>query len=192
MRATDSTRTATRWRWCEAGTRDAGRGTRLHALASRVPRAASPLRSAAIGALMLAAGCTQLVFTPSPGWTRLTPGGLRDEGDAQLRAECSRLADRQPTGEASLSLTLNDSAAVTQAVINRGTGDARVDEIFGRLAVRLQFEPVSGSPAAGQTIAATMGYSCAPSGAAITFRLRQPPLPERAPTDTPAARPPGR
>ena len=141
---------------------------------------------------VLAAACTQLVFTPSPGWTRLTPGGLREEGDAQLRAECPRLLARRPTGEARMSLTLNDSGAVTQAVIDRGTGDARIDEMFGRLAVRLQFEPVSGAPTAGQTVAAAMGYSCAAAAAAITFRLLQPPLPLRAPADTAVGPPPGR
>jgi hypothetical protein len=136
--------------------------------------------------------CTQLVYAPSPGWSRLTPGEMRDEGDTLLRAECARLGNRQPTGEASLALTLDSTAAVTQAVVERGTGDARIDEILGRLAVRLQFEPVTGVPAAGRTIRASMGYSCAPTGSAITFHLRQPPAPERLPVDTAAQRPPPR
>jgi hypothetical protein len=192
MPDTGSTRTAMRWRCCESGNWEPGSGNwrRIGTLSSQFPGPSSHRVVASLAVLVTA--CTRLVFTPSPGWSRLTPGGLRDEGDAQLRSECPRLINRRPTGEASLSLTLDTGGAVTQAVINRGTGDARVDDILGRLAVRLEFEPVSGSPSAGQTVSATIGYSCAPSGAAITFHVRQPPTPERVPADTSAGRPPPR
>ena len=185
MPGTASTRTATRWRWCDGASRETGSPRQSRAAASRLPHPASLL-----GSVALLTACSQLVFTPSPGWSRLTPGGLRDEGDAELRAECPRLLNRRPTGEARLSLRLDTSGAVTRVVMERGTGDERMDDILGRLAVRLQFEPARGDRLAAQTIGATMGYSCASTGSAITFHVVQPPAPERPPADT-TRRPPG-
>jgi TonB family protein len=90
------------------------------------------------------------------------------------------------SGAAEIRLTVNRSGEVTTARVERGTGDQRMDELFGTLAAGLQFDPPEGMRGETMSARAEMGYSCSPSVSVLTFRLRQPeggdisPLPEGA------------
>ena len=164
MRAIGSTRTATRWRWCSG---------------------------------LLLAACvtsTKHYYVAPEGQDRLTAGEMRARGDALLEAECPRLIQRAnpATGTARVVLTVNGQGAVTQSRIEKSSGDARADEIFGLLSANLQFEPPQGLSGGTIDVGSTFGYSCSPSAHVLTFDLDQP-KPGRPRVDTIPARlpPPG-
>ncbi|HUF28080.1 MAG TPA: TonB family protein [Gemmatimonadaceae bacterium] len=105
------------------------------------------------------------------GAARLNTFTVRDDGDRLLRPECARLmTERIPaTGVAMLRVHVAESGAVTRAEITRSSGDARVDDIFGRLAARLEFQRAPGST--GNQARLRMGFSCAPDAAVTTMQL---------------------
>jgi TonB family protein len=119
--------------------------------------------------LILAGAClggNQYYTAPTDAY-RLNKFTVRDDSDAALRAECDRLIAEKipPTGEAILKIRVRSTGQVTRAEVTRSSGDKRVDDIFGRLAARLQFDPVASDD--GTTARLRMGYSCGP-GAAVT------------------------
>ncbi len=148
-----------RWRWCD---------TRLATVA-------------------LLAGCVHAAYTPEAGAGRITTAELRQTGDARVRAECPRLmhGSSSATGAAAYTLVIDRSGVVTQARLDRSSGDARMDEIFGQLAARLQFEPPTGMAGPTTRAPVVIGYSCSGATSAITFELREPAGPVRLPAAEP-------
>ena len=157
MRATGSTPTAMRWRSSE------WRGGLLL------------LAHLVLGGL--ATACTPRVttfYTPSEGESRVSTDELRAEGDRVLAIECPRLlgAGQSATAEAAIVVDVDRaSGAVSRARVERGTGDARIDDIFGALAARLQFDPPSEAKQPTVSGRIGVGYSCSPQAAVTTLRL---------------------
>jgi TonB family protein len=102
---------------------------------------------------------------------RLNTYTVRDNSDAALSAECARLIDEKipPTGEATLKIQVGPNGQVTRAQVTRSSGDRRVDDIFGRLAARLKFDPLPSDD--GTTARIRMGYSCGPGTAVTTMSM---------------------
>jgi hypothetical protein len=125
----------------------------------------------------LALACTTrstTYYTPSVGEPRLGTDELRAEGDRLLAIECPRLLGRSQsaTAEARLAIDVDrSSGAVSRARLTRSTGDSRIDDLFGALAARLQFDPPA--DAKGTTVSETIGvgYSCSPQAAVTTLQL---------------------
>jgi hypothetical protein len=113
-------------------------------------------------------------YTPSQGESRLSSDELRAEGDRVLAVECPRLlgGSQSATAEAQIVVEVERATgAVSRARVARSTGDARIDDVFGALAARLQFDPPSEAkhPIVSETIG--VGYSCSPNAAVTTLRL---------------------
>lgn len=157
MRDTGSTRTGTRWPWY----------------------------SLVLGSILLASCVTAVKreFTATPGSGRLTPQELRSRGDAMVRMECPRLlaSDSAATGVAAITIAVDREGSVTRAVVERGTGDDRMDELFGTLAASLDFDSPAGMSAATMDARVEMGYSCSARASAITFRVMPPEGADSAP-----------
>ena len=147
MRGTGSTRTAMRWRW-----------------------------SSALPALLCVAGAcvtsTERFYVPTAGEPRLDQNALRAQSDRFVRAECPRLLGGAPsaTGAATLRLTVAPGGAVREARIERSSGDAQMDGIFGGLAAQLELPPAA-AMSDDWTARVRMGWSCAPGTSAATFEV---------------------
>jgi TonB family protein len=146
MRATDSTRMAMRWWWCDAVL------------------------------LVLIISCAPMVrrwYVPQSGERTLGMDELREAADLALRDECPRLlrGGTSATGEVLVVVDVEPGGAVRRARIERSSGDRAVDDLFGTLATRMRLDRLSttaGESAEGEV---EMGYSCAPNVAIATIRL---------------------
>ena len=154
MRGTASTRTAMRWR-------------------------SSSARAALVGAALigtaLSGACvrsTERFYVPTAGQPRLHQDDVRAQSDRFVRAECPRLLGgaSSATGAATLRLTVAPGGAVREARIERSSGDAQMDGIFGGLAAQLELPPVTPMDD-DWTARVRMGWSCAPGTAAATFEV---------------------
>ena len=163
MRNTGSSRTGMPWRLSEPSI---GTGEPRHQL-SVIRR--QFFRVAIVGGVILAGACARPSYTAPYQSARLNTFTVRDDSEAALRGECERLlTERTPaTGEAMLKLEVAATGAVTEAQITRSSGDARVDDIFGKAAARLQFDPMPDKT----TARIKMGFSCAPGTAVTTMSL---------------------
>ena len=155
MRATDSTRTVTRWSSCEAARRALGAALLLLAAS--------------------AAGCvttTTTTYLPTAGQPRMTTDDARDEIDALLRAECPRLVQGgKPSGEARVSVDVDASGNVSSARLQTSSGDEQMDRIFGGSAARLHFVTSGESSSATTAGRLRMGWSCSGNAAVSTIQL---------------------
>jgi TonB family protein len=142
-----------------------------------------PLTVACALALAACVTTTTTEFSLAPGGQRLTPLQVRDQGDGLVRAECPRLlgAGQSASGAADVRITVDREGSVSRAVVERGSGDQRMDQLFGTLAAALDFEPPEGMTASTMDARVEMGYSCSPTVAVITFRVRPPAGTELAP-----------
>jgi TonB family protein len=151
MKATDSTRSAMRWLSCSL------------VIASTV------------------AGCTSTMryYVPSAGDSRLNTIEMKDQSDAYLRPQCPRLLDggNAATGEARIMLEIDRSGAVRRARVVRSSGDRAIDDIFGALAARLQFDPPTGMTGETGDHPIYVGYSCSPQMAVTTLNTTGNPNP---------------
>ena len=169
MPDTASTPTAMRCWSCElrAGRRTArGAGVRL------------TVRYASTACLVfLALACTKRVttyYTPTEGERRLSTDEMRDEGDRMLAIECPRLlgASESATADGQVAVDVDRATgAVSRARISRSTGDTRIDDIFGALAARLDFDPPAGATSPMVTERIGVGYSCSRQSAVMTLSL---------------------
>jgi hypothetical protein len=122
-----------------------------------------------------AAGCTVSTtkfYVPSSGQPRLSLEQLRTRAGALLPVECPRLLAGRPSafGETDLTIDLNQDGSVLRAHVDRSSGDARIDDIFGALAAQLQLDrPSTTDHAAHQRIG--IGYSCSVTEAEATVQL---------------------
>lgn len=135
---------------------------------------------ARVGALLLGglvAACTTRTttyYTPSVGEPRLSTDDLRAEGDRMLAIECPRLLKGQQSATAEARIVVDvdrASGAVSRARLARSTGDPRVDDLFGALSARLQFDPVTEAKSATVSETIGVGYSCSPQAAVTTLQL---------------------
>ncbi|HEU4566193.1 MAG TPA: TonB family protein [Gemmatimonadaceae bacterium] len=126
-------------------------------------------------------------FAAAPGSARMTPQELRSRGDAMVRVECPRLLarDSAATGAAAITITVDREGSVTRAVVERGTGDDRMDELLGTLAASLDFDAPRGMAGPTMDARVVMGYSCSARASAITFRVMPPEGAESAPLTPP-------
>ena len=149
MQATGSTHMGMRWRWCRR-----------------------------LAALLLLASCTvgpRRAYVPTPALPRLSPDKLREQALALLHIECPRLlgSHRTAFGTTVLWIDLDASGAAALATLERSSGDAKIDDIFGALAAELMVHPTATpTTASGLTRRSlTMGYACAPSTADASVEL---------------------
>ena len=146
MRATGSTRMATRWSWFSA---------------------------AALMVALTLGGCVQSTarfYIATAGDTRLDENELRVEADRMLRIECDRLKGGKTSvsGEGTYVLEVAASGVVERVKLTKSTGDATLDDIFGALSARLSFEPAE--PKAGG-IRMRASYFCEPDKAITTIEM---------------------
>ncbi|MFL5578700.1 MAG: hypothetical protein ACJ79S_22320 [Gemmatimonadaceae bacterium] len=158
MRATGSTRTATRWR------------------SSSAARAACAI-ALGVALLATASACvttTATAFIPTPGQSRLSVDDARDQLDALMRAECPRLLQaNRPTQEGLVAVDIDARGDVARAVVQRSLGDGELDTVFGGTAARLHFQPPTAADLKGEQSVAgkiRMGYSCSASAAVATIQ----------------------
>lgn len=150
MRATDSTHTATPWRWSDA------------------------LVCAALSLLLLSSACvtrSSREYLPSADRERFSVNAAQDELDQLMQIECARLlTDRRPeSGDARISVDVDGSGTVMRSRVTASSGDQRVDDIFGAVAAQMKFEaPADGKPNTGRM---RMGYSCSPTTTTATILL---------------------
>jgi hypothetical protein len=122
-----------------------------------------------------AAGCTVSTtkyYVPAGGQPRLSLEQLRTRAGALLDVECPRLLAGRPSafGETDLTIELNQDGGVQRAHVDRSSGDARIDDIFGALAAQLQLDRLSTTDhTAHRRIG--IGYSCSATEADVTVRL---------------------
>jgi TonB family protein len=116
---------------------------------------------------------------PTPGDSRLNTIEMKDQSDAMLRPQCPRLMDGSTaaTGEARIMLQIDRSGAVQRARVVRSSGDRAMDDIFGALAARLQFDPPTGMSGTTGDHPIYVGYSCSPQMAVTTLNITGNPNP---------------
>jgi outer membrane biosynthesis protein TonB len=154
MPATDSTRTATRWSWCDA--------------------ARSFASALAVATSVACVTTTSTAYLPTPGQPRLSVDDARDEVDALLRTECPRLVQAgKPSQEARVTVDVGPTGDVARARLTTSTGDEQIDKIFGGVAARLHFLPPEPGALKGPTAPGhlRMGYSCSANAAVVTIQL---------------------
>jgi hypothetical protein len=124
---------------------------------------------------LVLAGCvttTTRYYVPTAGEARINQSQLRERLDALLRIECPRLMGSATSalGDAGFALEVSPTGEVMRARLERSSGDARIDDIFGALVAELRFEP----PATAAAVAhgrMTVGYSCSPTTAVSTVEI---------------------
>lgn len=130
----------------------------------------------AAGAALALGACVHSVakyYTPSEGESRMTATDLRDQADQLLSVECQRLlkSDSAANGAAQYLVEVDRGGAVSRAELKRSSGDAKIDDIFGAMAARLQFEPPQNMKKDHDDARVEIGYDCAPNVAVSTFRV---------------------
>jgi hypothetical protein len=147
MRGTGSSRTATRWR---------------------------SFSGVVIAACV--AGCTVSTtkfYVPTRGQSRLSVDQLRTRAGALLTVECPRLLGGRPSafGETDFTMDVDKGGAVLRAHVDRSSGDARIDDIFGALAAQLQVDRPGSSSEYGAHQRIGIGYSCSATEADATVQM---------------------
>lgn len=132
----------------------------------------------ALGVVLAAGACMHSVskyYVPTAGEPRLTATDLRDQADQLLGVECQRLlkGDSIATGVAQYLVEVNRGGEVTRADLRKSSGDAKIDDIFGAMAARLQFQPPANMKGDSDDGRIEIGYSCAPNIAVSTFHIME-------------------
>jgi hypothetical protein len=115
------------------------------------------------------------VYVPVVDAQRIPNRELRERVNDLVSIECPRLLRGRPLayGTADLTLLVDAAGLVRQARLERGSGDAAVDDIVGGLAAQLAFV----RPGAGHTDPRshhlTIAYSCAPSTSFVRVELEE-------------------
>jgi hypothetical protein len=86
---------------------------------------------------------TTRYYTPRAAQARISLEDMRSRADAILAVECPRVVHGKNTVFATTDIMLDvDSTGVVQrSEIERGSGDATLDDVFGSLAAQLQLQP---------------------------------------------------
>jgi hypothetical protein len=151
MRATDSTRTATRWSFYDV------------------------LRVACcVATVVITAGCWSRAtdsYKPTEGQERLSVDEARLKLDEMLRAECPRLRQegRLASGEGEIKVDVDRDGHVQQAWVSRTAGDQKIDDMFAAVAAALEFESPSNMKGDTGTGRVKFGYACGANSAVATL-----------------------
>ena len=97
-------------------------------------------------AISLLSACvlgTTRYYTPSSAQARISLDQMRARADAMLAVECPRVVHGKNSVFAAtdIMVDLDSTGAVQRAEIERGSGDASLDDVFGALAAQLQLQP---------------------------------------------------
>jgi hypothetical protein len=98
---------------------------------------------------------------------------MRARADAMLPVECPRVVHGKNSVFAAtdVMVDVDSTGAVQRAEIERGSGDATLDDIFGALAAQLQLQPPSARrPSAAAVAAAQSDQPTAPLRAPLDRR----------------------
>ena len=136
-------------------------------------RVRSAVRGLALAVPLLLAACvttTTRAYLPDASRDRLSLNEAEDALDQLLGVECPRLtAAKHETDDSRISVSLDASGNVLKSTLTKGTGDGRVDSMFGGVTAQMKFDaPADGKPHTGHM---RVGYSCGPTTAAVTIQL---------------------
>jgi hypothetical protein len=149
-------------------------------------------------AISLLTGCvlgTTRYYTPRAVQARIPLEQMRVRANAMLAVECPRVVHGKNSVFAAtdIGLDVDSSGAVQRAEIERGSGDTRLDDVFGALAAQLQLQPTAARrPTAAAAVAAaqsdqprpaaqpapldrrrlTVSYACSSDAASALLELR--------------------
>jgi hypothetical protein len=86
---------------------------------------------------------TTRFYTPRVSQARIPLEEMRARADAMLAVECPRVVHGKNTVFAAtdIMVDVDSTGAVQRAEIERGSGDAALDDVFGALAAQLQLQP---------------------------------------------------
>ena len=100
-------------------------------------------RMVAISLLTACVLGTTRFYTPRAARARITLEEMRRRADAILPVECPRVVHGKNSVFAATDIVMDvdSTGAVQRAEIERGSGDAVLDDIFGALAAQLQLQP---------------------------------------------------
>jgi hypothetical protein len=86
---------------------------------------------------------TTRYYTPRAARARISLEELRSRADAIVAVECPRVVHGKNTVFATtdIMLDVDSTGAAQRAEIERGSGDAVLDDVFGSLAAQLQLQP---------------------------------------------------
>ena len=151
-----------------------------------------------MGAIPFLTACvlgTTRYYTPAPSQARISEVEMRTRADAILAIECPRVVHGRNTVFAStvMSLDVDSTGAVQRVELERGSGDAALDDVFGALASQLQLRapppeqrrpsPVAPTaadaqqnqprpaPAPLERRTLTVSYACASDAASVAFEI---------------------
>jgi hypothetical protein len=87
---------------------------------------------------------TTRYYTPRATQARIPLEQMRSRADAVLAVECPRVVHGKNSVFAAtdIMLDVDSTGAVQRAEIERGSGDAALDDVFGALAAQLQLQPL--------------------------------------------------
>lgn len=125
---------------------------------------------------VISTGCvlnTTRFYVPTTGDRRITLDQMRSIADVMLPIECPRVVHGKNSVFATTDITLDvDSVgSVQRAEIERGSGDAALDDVFGALAARLQLQPPGTQPAPDTAVSSQLPSLPAPAPSADTLSL---------------------
>jgi hypothetical protein len=138
---------------------------------------------------------TTRYYTPRAARARIPLEQMRVRADAMLAAECPRVVHGKNSVFAAtdIGLDVDSSGAVQRAEIERGSGDTRLDDVFGALAAQLQLQPTAARPPTAVAAAEaaqsdqprpapppapldrhqlTVSYACSSDAASVVLELR--------------------
>jgi hypothetical protein len=88
---------------------------------------------------------TTRYYTPRAAQARISLEEMRSRADAILAVECPRVVHGKNNVFATtdIMLDVDSTGAAQRAEIERGSGDALLDDVFGSLAAQLQLQPAA-------------------------------------------------
>lgn len=148
-----------------------------------------------MGAISLLTACvlgTTRFYTPHAAQPRIGFEQMREHADAMLAVECPRVVHGKNSVFAAtdIMLEVDSTGAVQRAEIERGSGDAALDDVFGALAAQLQLQPpvarrpsvvaaaarsdqsqTAPLPAQLDRLRLTVSYACASDAGSVALQL---------------------
>jgi hypothetical protein len=152
-----------------------------------------------MSAISLLTACvlaTTRYYTPRAAQSRITLEQMRTRANVMLPIECPRVVHGKNSVFAATDILVDvdSTGAVQRAEIERGSGDAALDDVFGALAAQLQLEPTAvRRPSAAAAAAAAqsdqprpvplptplerrrliVSYACAADAGSVTLQLEK-------------------
>jgi hypothetical protein len=132
---------------------------------------------------------TTRYYTPRASQARISLEEMRSRADAILAVECPRVVHGKNSVFATtdIMLDVDSTGAAQRAEIERGSGDAALDDVFGSLAAQLQLQPPTAQRPSAVAAAATqsdqpqpapverrrltVSYACASDAGSVSLEL---------------------